>query len=248
MRALADRERPALIIIDTMQRFLRAQSTDDYAEMTTLLDAVIGIAQESGATMLLLHHSGKADRASLDAVLGSTAITGSADTIILLARTDRYRTIATVQRTGDDLDDTVILLDEQTGGVTLGGSRQQADEAAIGNAILSALQQADGPQTEAQLEELVEGRTGLKRAALRQLVFREHVKRTGRGGKSDPYRYAVTDSCSLVPPIKWEQENNNPDLRSFPRQARQDSCSHVPTRVLVPSVPQIDLEADREQV
>jgi hypothetical protein len=47
VRRLADQERPALIVVDTMQRFLKAQSTDDYAEMTTLLDAVIGIAQQS---------------------------------------------------------------------------------------------------------------------------------------------------------------------------------------------------------
>ena len=227
VRKLAEQERPALIIIDTMQRFLRAQSTDDYAEMTTLLDAVIGIAHQSGATMLLLHHSGKADRASLDAVLGSTAITGSADTIILLARTERYRTIATVQRVGDDLDETLILLDETTGRVRLGPSRQNADEALVGEAILTALQNADGPQTEAQIEELVDARTGLKRRALRQLVAREQANRLGRGGKGDPYRYAVSCSRSLVPIYMGEQENNNPNSLVSSPKPEQDSCSHV---------------------
>lgn len=199
VRRLAEHERPALIIIDTMQRFLKANSTDDYAEMTTLLDAVIGIAQQSGATVLLLHHSGKATRAGVDAVLGSTAITGSADTILLLANNERCRTIATVQRTGDDLDETVILLDALTGCVTLGGTRQQADAAAVGSAMLAALQQADGPHTEAEIEKLVEGRTIVKRAALRQLVAREQVSRTGRGGKSDPFRYACVIPVPVFP-------------------------------------------------
>ncbi len=226
VRRLAEQERPVLIIIDTMQRFLRASSTDDYAEMTTLLDAVIGIAQQSGATVLLLHHSGKADRASLDAVLGSTAITGSADTIILLARTERYRTISTVQRVGDDLDDTLLLLDE-TGRVTLGPSRQTADEGFVGDAILSALHHADGPLTEAQIEELVDARTGLKRRALRQLVAREQANRTGRGGKGDPYRYTISCSRSLVPYNKREQENKHDDSVVTPRETAPDACSHV---------------------
>ncbi|MDA1095317.1 MAG: AAA family ATPase [Acidobacteria bacterium] len=199
VRSLAEHERPALIIIDTMQRFLKARSTDDYAEMTTLLDAVIGIAQQSGATVLLLHHSGKATRAGVDAVLGSTAITGSADTILLLANNERCRTIATVQRTGHDLDETVILLDTLTGCVTLGGTRQQADAAAVGSAMLAALQQADGPHTEAEIEKLVEGRTIVKRAALRQLVAREQVSRTGRGGKGDPFRYACVIPVPVFP-------------------------------------------------
>ncbi len=227
VRRLAEQERPVLIIVDTMQRFLRAQSTDDYAEMTSLLDFVIGIAQHSGATILLLHHSGKADRASLDAVLGSTAITGSADTIILLARTERYRTIATVQRVGDDLDESLILLDEKTGRVKLGPSRQNADEALVGEAILTALQNADGPLTEVQIEELVDARTGLKRRALRQLVAREQANRIGRGGKGDPYRYAVSCSRSLVPIYMGEQENKNDDsVVSLPK-SDPDSCSHV---------------------
>ena len=109
------------------------------------------------------------------------------------------RTIATVQRTGDDLDETVILLDALTGCVTLGGTRQQADAAAVGSAMLAALQQADGPHTEAEIEKLVEGRTIVKRAALRQLVAREQVSRTGRGGKSDPFRYACVIPVPVFP-------------------------------------------------
>ncbi len=244
VRSLADHERPALIIVDTMQRFLKARSTDDYAEVTTLLDAVIGIAQQSGATVLLLHHTGKVSRAGLDAVLGSTAITGSADTIILLANNERCRTIATVQRTGDDLEETVILLDELTGCVRLGGTRQDADAAAVGQAILAALQQADGPHTEADLETLVEGRTSVKRAVLRQLVVREQVSRTGRGGKGDPFRYAVARSCSRVPPKGREHANTTHEGQDSLRETATHSCSHVPARVPVPETAFI--EADDE--
>jgi KaiC/GvpD/RAD55 family RecA-like ATPase len=234
VRRLAEAERPTGIIVDTMQRFVRATSTDDYAEMTRLLDEVIAIARSSGATMILLHHSGKADRASLDQVLGSTAITGSADTIILMSRTERYRTISTVQRVGDDLPETLILLDENTGRVSLGGSRQDAEQRIVGDSILAALSNATEPLTEPQLEELVDARTTVKRRALRDLVRREQALRTGRGGKGDPYRYSVIHSCSLVPPIGWEQENNNPRSQGSFNAATQNACSRVPAQELVP--------------
>jgi hypothetical protein len=60
---LAIRERPALIIIDTMQRFIRAKDASDYAELTLLLDDVIAIARDSDAAILLLHHANKSGRA-----------------------------------------------------------------------------------------------------------------------------------------------------------------------------------------
>jgi len=202
VQQLAECERPALIIIDTMQRFLRAKSTDDYAEMTTRLDTVIGIVKRSGATIMLLHHNGKAARATLDNVLGSTAIAGSADTVLLLSRTERYRTIRTMQRTGPDLPETVLVLDAQTGHVCLGASPSDVDRDLVGRAILVALRTTGHPLTEAEIESLVEARTKLQRRALRELVCREHVSRTGRGGKGDPYRYEVTNTCSHVPPLR----------------------------------------------
>ena len=69
----------------------------------------------------------------------------------------------------------------------------------VGEAILTALQNADAPLTEPQLEDLVDARTGLKRRALRQLVAREQALRLGRGGKGDPYRYTVSCFRSPVP-------------------------------------------------
>jgi hypothetical protein len=227
VRQLAESERPVLIIIDTMQRFLRAGSTDDYAEMTTLLDAVIAIAQQSGATMVLLHHAGKGDRAGIDTVLGSTAIAGSADTIILLARTERFRTIQTVQRVGEDLPETLILLDETTGRVHLGGSRKDAELQNVAAAILTVLRSAATPLTEPQIVELVDARTTLQRRALRELVAREQVLRAGRGGKGSPYTYYVSDACSLVPLIGGEQASKDSRSHDSSQEPVGNACSLV---------------------
>jgi hypothetical protein len=233
LRRLAEEERPAAIIVDTMQRFLRAKCTDDYAEMTRLLDVVIGIAERSGASMILLHHSGKADRDSLDAVLGSTAITGSADTVVLLNRTARYRTISTVQRVGDDLPEMVIELDATSGRVRLGGSRLDAEQNGVAAAILAALN-ASGTLTEPQIARLVDARTTVQRRALRDLVMREQVSRVGRGGKGSPYLYSVAHSCSLVPSIEREQAIQESASAISSRSSVQDACSGVPAHARVP--------------
>ncbi|MEO7192649.1 MAG: AAA family ATPase [Vicinamibacterales bacterium] len=230
---LATRERPTAIVIDTMQRFLRAESTDDYAEMTTLLDHVIGIAQRSGAAIILLHHAGKADRASIDQVLGSTAITGSADSIILLSRGDRYRTIQTVQRVGDDLPETVILLDETTGCVQLGGSRADAERDVMARQLVEALQAADRPLTREEWLEAVEGRRQTKLDAFRIVSSgNRNVSSEGAGTRNNPRRYRVTrsDSGSPVPLKEWEPESSSSLLRPFPRESLSYSGSQVPTQ------------------
>lgn len=208
VRARAALEQPALIIIDTMQRFLRAKSTDDYAEMTLLFDHVIGIAQQSHAALLLLTHNSKIAREGLDSILGSTAIAGSVDTAILLTRTARYRTIATVQRTGDDLSETLLGFDPETGRVHLAGSRHLADQDFLRRELLEVLQTAEAPMRRAELLERVEARKTLKLAALKDLVSgncgnlgNHKVEVTGAGTKTQPYLYSAksTDCGSEVP-------------------------------------------------
>jgi AAA domain len=209
----AVKDHPALIIIDTMQRFLRAKDTNDYAEMTLLFDHVIQIAQLSKAALLLLTHHAKIQRDGLDAILGSTAIAGSVDTAILLTRTDRYRSISTVQRTGEDLSETILRMDE-SGHVHLAGSRKLADQNHLRQQFITVLEQADGPIRRHELLEQVEGRKKEKLAALKDLVcgtsgtFGTRILTvTGKGTKSDPYLYSIR-----VPGFPHTSGNPNPSL------------------------------------
>jgi hypothetical protein len=90
--------------------------------------------------------------------------------------------------------------------------------------ILSALRDAPEPLTEEEVDHRVNGRTGRKRAALRRLVSRDAVVRSGKGVRGDGYRYSVpragtSDSgfsfpCSLVPLRTTEQETINSGLSS----------------------------------
>jgi hypothetical protein len=79
-----------------------------YAETYTALGPLIDVSRETGADVMLLHHSGKGVKADpIDSPLGSTAIGGAVSTLIVLKRTESDRTIQSVQRIGQDMPETV---------------------------------------------------------------------------------------------------------------------------------------------
>jgi hypothetical protein len=237
VRLRAQQERPTLIIVDTLQRFIKASSLDDYAEVTTLFDLVLEIARSSGAALLLLHHAGKADRAGLDTILGSTAIGGSCDQVFMIVRTARVRTIQSIQRVGDDLEERVLELDERTGRVRLGPTRDAYERHLMAQNLYDALDRANTGLTQTAWFELVEGRRTVKLVALRQLLVPETgpalVTRFGKGTRNDPYRYTVVAdsvSSSLVPYRTGNQNLFSSSSDSFPKESTSVSSSQVPAQ------------------
>jgi hypothetical protein len=191
LRREAERLHPVLIIIDPLFRFVRVEDGNDYAIMTAALEPLLVLARETGAHVLLVHHLGKGERNDGDSVLGSTAIFGAVDTALLMKRSARYRTLLSIQRYGEDLEETVVTLDPDTREVSRGGTRDEAEQADAARLILGFLAGTSSPVTEAELADAVEARTRVQRAALRALVVAGHVDRSGRGGKSDPFRYSA---------------------------------------------------------
>jgi hypothetical protein len=215
MRARAADERPTLIIVDTLQRLLQVKSMDDYAEVTKAFDPVIACARETGAALLLIHHAGKAaDREALDTVLGSTAIAGSVDNTIVLAKLSGFRTVTTRQRIGPDLDECVIAL-SSSGRVTLAGSREIAERKGLMDKLYKALADANEDLTHADLLALVEGKAERKVAALKQLVKDGSILQAGTGKKQKPFIYAIP-SIPAIPAIPFhsqpvlERQNDDP--------------------------------------
>jgi hypothetical protein len=146
-------------------------------------------------------------QSAIDAALGSTAIAGTVETLIVMRRNDRFRSLVTEQREGEGFSEEVTLdFDEKTRSVSLGPTRKDADEQQAAAAILEWLKTQDEPVTREAIEAAVEGRTGAKRAALKSLFDSGKVTRTGEGKRGDPHLYV---SCSLVPPISRKQENTN---------------------------------------
>src|SRR5262249_24903465 len=128
LRAATDEDRPSLIIIDPLLRFVRLRDGNDYAEVTRSLDPVLRLARQTGAHVLLVHHLGKGERSGGDAILGSTAFFATVDTALFLKRSEHYRTLASTQRYGLDLDEVTIELDAVTRRVSAGLPAREADE------------------------------------------------------------------------------------------------------------------------
>jgi len=217
------RVRPVLVIVDTVARLLPSvREWNDYGPVTAALEPVLALARETGAHVLLVHHMGKGERAGGDAVLGSTAIFAAADTTVLLKRLEHYRTLSTIQRYGDDLEELTVTLDPETRAVAAGVLRREAEEEEAAGSILAYLAVQSEPLDEATILDNVEGRRGLKVKGLRRLVGQGQVTRTGAGKKGDVYRYAVL--VPLFPTSTREQENKKQETVGSGEDQMQVSC------------------------
>jgi hypothetical protein len=166
-------------------------------------------------------------------VLGSTALSGSVDNILILKRTEQQlRILSSVQRIGPNLEPTVVTLNQETGRLERAGSKREFDDRDLSDRIMAALRQESGAVRESWLQEEVEGRRADKVRVLRRLVGMGLVRRLGAGGRSDPYRYEVLVPGTLIAastakrpePPEPQVEAQNPGLFADPK-------------VLVPEVP-----------
>ena len=211
LRAAALKENPSLIIVDPLQRLARVRDLNDYATVSNAFDPFIALARDTGAHVLLLHHQGRGGRDGVDSPMGSTAIAGSVDTILTMKRrVCGTRTLATVQRYGSDMEETVVTIDV-CGHAALGGLMLEHEQQEAEGRILAYL--AEHPDAEqADIREGVEGRWAVVRAALTALVKDARVSRTGTGKKGDPFKYS--GSASSLEPREPENQNLVPPRQS----------------------------------
>ena len=180
--------RPSLVVIDTMIRWVPVNDANDYAEMSKVTEAIATMARLSGAHIMMLHHAGKADRDMGDSVLGSTAIFGSVDTMLAMRNRDGRRTLESRQRYGEDMEETVLELDFDTGLLMAVGSLDEVEFRDVREAIMGHV--TDG-MTRQQIVDGVEGKTAVVGRAIRQLMTEGYLERLGAGTRSDPMRYLV---------------------------------------------------------
>jgi hypothetical protein len=207
-------KRPVLVVIDPLFKFIRVRDEKAYVEVCNAIEPLLTLARESGAHVLLSHHSGKMERAdATDSILGSTAIFGGVDTAIVLKKGDRYRTVQSCQRYGTDWPELVLNFDPAERSLSLGVERSEAEAGRIGEAIVAYLSSRSEPQTRVQIERHVAGKTTHKRAAMKSLCTAGRVSEAGTGAKGDPLRYALNSNT-------YKQAGNEPE-------PFVDSCSHI---------------------
>ena len=186
VRALIQETKAGLLVVDVLQKFCRIKDLNDYAQVTNTLEPLMAMAREENCHILLTHHAGKADRQDGDEILGSTALLGGVDTSIHIKKRDKRRTFFTIQRYGEDTPETVIEL-KPDGSLEAVGSKQEVEIEETVPLVLDAL---DGERlTEKEIWDKVEKKHDLSARALRVLLDRGQVNRTGSGKKGDPYLY-----------------------------------------------------------
>jgi hypothetical protein len=231
-------EPPALVIIDPIIRLSRMVDSNSYSEVSKALEPFIALARDSGAHVMLVHHAGRANPGGVDAPMGSTAFAGSVDTILVMTRTDCMRTLSSVQRYGDDLDEIVLTMDDMRR-INVSGTKQQFEEREARKAIVAFLEKhPDAKQKE--LREKIKLRWQTVWAALAAMIEDGTVTRQGEGGKQDPYKYYLTppegekeskpqaekesEKAGEEPQKSSESEAENQAKKSAP----ESSCSVVP--------------------
>lgn len=222
-------KQPVLIIIDTLVRATKIKDVNDYARATEALNPLLALAHTSNCHVMFLHHAGKGKPSGGgDAVLGSTAIFGSTDVSIFIVKEDNTRYIWTEGRLDDELSKTILTFDKESKTVGLGDTKEARELAEMGKAIREFLDGRD-PSQEKEIHESVEGRHGLKVAALREEVRCGRIFKEGKGGKVDPFRYSLPRPNNNI-------QNNNPSTTG----------DDQPQNILVPEVP-IYTPEQREQ-
>ncbi len=182
---------PILVIIDPLSRVLRVRDFNDYGSMSRGLEPFIDLARRSGCHILALHHDSKMDRTGGDALLGSTALFGSVDCHIQMRKKDGRRTLMTTQRYGEDMPETVVELDNDTGIIRGMGDLSHLTRAKAKSAILEVFS-PDEKLEEKVIKERIEGfNHGILAKALRELVDEAKIGREGEGKRGKPYVYEV---------------------------------------------------------
>jgi hypothetical protein len=191
---------PVLVIADPVLKLVRVRDSSDYAELTRELEPVIELARRTGCHIAVTHHLGKMAREGGDDVLGSTAIFGAVDTLVLFRRRkDNLRVLQTIQRYGADLGETVIPMDLSTGCITLGTAVSEMKQAETKAKVMEVLEKlGDGEVLD---QGAVRDQTGMDRTvvyrALQELVDEGVVDRVGEGRRGNPFRFCVAGRIDL---------------------------------------------------
>ena len=204
LREYIEDSKPVLVIVDPLFLFVRFKDGNDYAESMNQLDPVRALARDTGCHILVTHHSKKSGGAGGDEVLGSTGLFGAVDCLLSMKRSEHYRSCSSIQRYGTDLEEVVLKLDAETGWVDIAGAKADVDTQAKGEEVFAFLEEQEEPVMEKDIRKGVGGNTRLIPAALRALVEKGEIERTGEGKKNKPYRY---NSRFLVSSIYKKREN-----------------------------------------
>jgi len=195
MRDAIVASKPVLVIVDTLAKFLRLPKMNDYGPVNDAVRWIHDVARDTGAHLLAVSHSKKgAAEDSIDNLLGSTAFAAAVDTLIALGRLKGNRTITTIQRYGDKLEETSLHFDPVSRSMSLMTStkadaeeeKRQSSEL-LSRSIVEFVTANPGCRN-SDIARNVTGKDVSIWAALQKLS-EEVLRKEGTGRSGDPFLY-----------------------------------------------------------
>lgn len=195
------------IIIDTLARIRapEAQNTGLYAGDYAALSGLKTVADNHGIAIMVVHHLNKraATEDPLDAVSGTTGLTGCADSIWILGR-ERGRADANLLVTGRDFEeqDVALEFDPNQGLWRFLGSADEYRRSSQRQEIIEVLKQAREPLRPKDISEALGKPSNNIRFLLSKLTEEGAIKNVGYGQYTIPTNTTNTANSSEVLAIK----------------------------------------------
>jgi archaellum biogenesis ATPase FlaH len=193
-----------LVIVDTLNTFWSVEDENSATQVTAAVKPLLSLARESGAAVLLIHHSRKGDGDHGDEIRGSGALFSLLDVALILKRheVENQRRLTAVSRYSETPAELIIELRDH-------GYEALGDPAAVGKR--SKLSQLESVLTTLPTEvKALACKAGVSpRGAyelLKQLAADGRAIQSGTGRRSDPRLY----SCNRVAPSNGTLHAANP--------------------------------------
>lgn len=202
-------EHPAtrLVVVDTLKKIRprafgnRAAYDLDYEALEPLLP----LAAEHGVAIVVNHHLRKMEADDpLDAISGSTGLSGGVDGALVLKR-ERGRADAFLYVTGREIEEErelALRWDQELANWTIVGDAAEYKISEERAAILRTLEDADGPMTPTEVADAMDKRVGTTKKTMWTMMRDGQLK-------SDSGRYSVISGNSGNP-VTGEGEDGGP--------------------------------------
>ena len=172
-------ENPRMVIIDVLNKIRPAQKHNEgiYDYDVRCLEGLQSLAAEFRIAIVVVHHTRKAEAEDpFDCLSGSTGLTGTADTTLVLARDSQGTTLYGRGRDIEEIEK-AMSFDRTTGQWSVLGEAAEVRRTDERTILLNALREQGQPMSPADLASA----TGMKNDSVRQLVLK--LVRTGDAEK-----------------------------------------------------------------
>lgn len=184
---LCEQCKPDLFIIDPLQMFVSLKDSNNYESTMSQMMAFKKICEEKNVSFLFIHHAKKGAVNGSDSVLGSTALFGICDSLIILSSTKKGLRIQTEARYSEGMKPHELKLAEN-GIFELGEiCVDEADDNSLEELICTAIDGVELTKDEIS-KKLNIGDKKLTRH-LNDLKYKGLIEQVGKGVKNQKHKF-----------------------------------------------------------